>query len=114
MSELGHQQPFRAFEPWSALPLRADLNGPPLRSLLQVSLRRHLEPRTPIRVQEDQAENPKELNGDSTIILSVDRVVISRLRDQAALRGISHAALAAALLETVVRDRLHDAVLDES
>jgi len=28
ISAMGHQQPFRTFEPWSALPLRADLNGP--------------------------------------------------------------------------------------
>jgi hypothetical protein len=41
-------------------------------------------------------------------------ILIGRLRDQAALRGISHAALAAALLETIVRDGLYEAVLDDS
>jgi len=83
-------------------------------SQFQISLRRHLERKTSIRLREDQSENSIVSNGKSTIILPLDRIVIGGLRDQAILRGISETALAATLLEIIVRDGLYDAVLDDS
>lgn len=44
----------------------------------------------------------------------VPEITVRRLKNQAALRGLTDAALAATLLEKIAQDDLYDAVLDES
>src|SRR6516164_8049105 len=97
-------------------------------SQLKISLRRKTrvakrggdaESQRRVWSQEDKTNNASSstqtadpIEQDGHLALRVSQPIFRGLRSQAALKGISEAALAAMLLETIVEDNLYEAVLD--